>query len=86
MIKIRNIQKGKVSVYINGIPQEASVKMDSYVIVTLPDVNLRSVYTVEVESIEDERFFQKRIVDALARVECGNVHTGHCPMYNYKFI
>ena len=72
-LEFRNIQKGKVSVYINGIPQEASVKMDSYVIVTLPDVNLRSVYTVEVESIADERFFQKRIVDALARVECGNV-------------
>ena len=72
-LEFRNIQKGKVHICVNGIPQEVSVKTDSCVIVTLPDVVLGSVYTVEVEPIEDEKFFQKRMVDHLARIECGNI-------------
>lgn len=72
-LEFRNIPNGNVTVCINGIPREASVKTDSHVIVTLPDVKLGSVYTVEVEPTADETFFQKRIVDALARVECGNI-------------
>ena len=41
--------------------------------VTLQDVNLGSVYTVEVEPIEDERYFYKRIIDSLSRIECENI-------------
>ncbi len=71
-LEFRNIQKGTVSVFANGIPQDVIVKNDSCVIVTLPNVNHGTVYTVEVEPADDERYFHKRFLDALARIECPN--------------
>ena len=72
-LEFRNIQKGTVKVYADGALQTASVKTDGFVIVTLPDVRPDSVYTVEVEPIADEKYFYKRIIEALSRIECGNV-------------
>ena len=72
-LEFRNIQKGSVKVYADGTLQTASVKTDGFVTVTLPDVKPDSVYTVEVEPIADEKYFYKRIIEALSRIECGNV-------------
>lgn len=72
-LEFRNIQKGTVKVYADGALQTASVKTDGFVIVTLPDVRPDSVYTVEVEPIADEKYFYKRIIEALSRIECGNM-------------
>ncbi|MBE6665396.1 MAG: DUF4968 domain-containing protein [Ruminococcaceae bacterium] len=72
-LEFRNIQKGKVTVCVNGIPVQSPVKTDAYVMVTLPDVSFGSVYTIEVEPIEDERYFYKRTIDFLSRIECGHV-------------
>ena len=72
-LEFRNIQKGMVTLFVNGVSQQVSVKTDSYVIVTLPDVHSGSVYTIEVEPIEDENYFYKRVIDFLSRIECGNV-------------
>ena len=72
-LEFRNIQKGTVKVYADGALQTTSVKTDGFVIVTLPDVRPDSVYTVEVEPIADEKYFYKRIIEALSRIECGNV-------------
>ncbi|MBQ3490846.1 MAG: alpha-xylosidase [Clostridia bacterium] len=73
-LEFRNIQKGTVTVYADGILQDASVKTDAYIIVALPDVRHGSVYTVEVEPMEDAGYFHKRIVESLTRIECGNVN------------
>lgn len=72
-LEFRNIRKGIVKLFVNGVPQTASVKTDSYVIVTLPEVHPGFVYTVEVEPIEDEKYFYQRIIDFLSRIECTNV-------------
>ena len=72
-LEFRNIQKGTVKLCVNGIPQPASVKTDSYVIVTLPEVHPGFVYTIEVEPIEDKKYFYKHLIDFLSRIECSNV-------------
>ena len=71
-LEFRNIRKGNVTVYENGAPVQTSVKTDSCVIVTLPEVKAGSVYTVEVTYAEDTRRFRKRLIEALAHIECEN--------------
>lgn len=68
-LQFRNIEKGAVRVYENGAPVSASVKMDGFVAVTLSDVKVGNVYTVEVEYTENEKYFQKRMTESLARIE-----------------
>ena len=72
-LEFRNIPKGNVTVYVNGNSIHTSVKTDGYITVTLPDVRHGSAYMVEVEPIEDEKYFYKRVVDFLSHIECGNV-------------
>ena len=68
-LQFRNIEKGAVRVYENGALVSASVKMDGFVTVTLSDVKVGNVYTVEVEYTENEKYFQKRMTESLARIE-----------------
>ena len=71
-LEFRNIEKGSVRVYENGVLIDVRVKTDGCVTVMLPAVKAGAVYTVEVEYTENERRFRTRTVDALARLECKN--------------
>ena len=68
-LQFRNIEKGTVHVYENGAPVSAPVKMDGFVTVTLSDVKAGVTYAVEVEYTENEKYFQKRMTESLARIE-----------------
>ena len=43
--------------------------MDGFVTVTLSDVKAGVSYAVEVEYTENEKYFQKRMTESLARIE-----------------
>ena len=71
-LEFRNIDKGTVRVYENGTLIDVRVKTDGFVTVMLPEVVLGNTYTVEVEYTANEKRFRKRLVEALAHIECKN--------------
>ena len=71
-LEFRNIDKGTVRVYENGTLIDVRVKTDGFVTVMLPEVALGNTYTVEVEYTANEKRFRKRLVEALAHIECKN--------------
>ena len=83
-LEFRNIAKGNVKVYENGVLADAFVKTDSCVIVTLPAVKAGAVYTVEVEYLENTRRFRKRMIDALARFELLTTEKDHILRETWK--
>ena len=68
-VELRNIRKANVSVYADGVPVDAQVKTDGYVIVTLPSIQRGVTYVIEAEIISNEKAERKRFFDVLTRVE-----------------
>ncbi len=74
-LEMRNIKKGKVSVFANGAPADADVREDEYLTVTLAEVLPSVEYTVEVEYEQSAREYRDdRFLKALTQIEIDNVY------------
>ncbi len=69
-LAFRNIKQGDVNVFANGVPMEAAVNADDYLVVTMDEVKAGLTYTIEVVYAYDARAYRdERFLDALTRLE-----------------